>query len=111
VVSAKSDKNVTIIIAEKGGKFDRFIVIFKKDYSEWSIRIVPDITYDTINFCVLDNGLCALLSNDMEIELFADNQTIEVIANPPFDSSMPLFATPDGIFFINGNSIHQLKKK
>lgn len=35
----------------------------------------------------------------------------ETLQNPPFDSTMKLFTTNDGIFFINGNSFHQIKRK
>lgn len=111
IVSAKSDKNITVVIAEKGGKYDRFIIVFEKNYQSFDVRVVPDVAYDDINFCTLDNGFCILLSNDTEIEMFFNNKTIETLSNPPFDSGMSLFATPDGAFFINGNSIHQLQKK
>jgi hypothetical protein len=59
----------------------------------------------------MDNGLCALLASPTELELFVTNATIEVLSDPPFDATMKLFATPDGIYFINDNSIHQIKKK
>ena len=111
IVDAKSDKTVTVVIAEKAGKFDRFIIIFDRKYATMDIREVKDIVYDTINFAVMDNGLCVLLANPTELELFAQASQCEVMNNPPFDSTMKLFTTPDGIFFINGNTIHQLKKK
>ena len=52
-----------------------------------------------------------LLNEDGDLEVFVDNKKIEIISNAPLDASMPLFSTPDGVFFINGNSIHQIKKK
>ena len=57
IVGAKSDKNVTVILAEHGGKYDRVIIVFKKDYQSFDIRIVHDVTYDTINLAVLENGI------------------------------------------------------
>lgn len=111
IVDAKSDKNITIVVAEKSGIYYRFVIAFDKKYTDFTVREVKDIVYDTINFCVMDNGLCLLLANDNEIELFFDNKKVDVIQNPPFDSTMKLFSTSDGIFFVNGNSFHQLKKK
>jgi hypothetical protein len=111
IVAAKSEKTVTVILAEKNGQYDRFIIVFKKDYSDFDIRVVNDVTYDTINHTVLDNGLCALLSSPTELELFVNNSKVEILNDPPIDSSMKMFSTTDGIFFTNGSSIHQLKKK
>lgn len=111
VVDAKSDKTISVIIAEKGGKYTRFIIGFTKDFANFEVREVSDIAYDTINFAVMDNGLCLLLANSNELEMFVDSEHIQTLQNPPFDSTMQLFATPEGFFFINNNSIHQIKKK
>jgi hypothetical protein len=111
VVGAKSDKYVTVVLGEKNGQYDRFIIVFDKQYSKCDIRKVDDVSYDTINFAVMDNGLCALLANPTELELFTTAFKCETISNPPLDSTMKLIATPDGLFFINGNSLHQIKRK
>jgi len=111
IVDAKADKNIVIIVGEKHGKYDRFVFIYKKDFSEYSFKKYEDITYDNINFAVLDNGICALLNNENELELFASINHNEILQNPPIDNSMKLFSMDDGFFFINDNSIHQLKRK
>ena len=111
IVDAKAEKNVIVVIGEKKGQFDRLIIIYNKDYSTCDVRKTENVTYDTINFTVMDNGLCILLSADDELELFATATQAETLPNPPFDSTMKLFATSDGIFFINGNSFHQIKRK
>ena len=111
MVDAKAERNIIVIIAEKGGQYDRFIIVFKKDYSDFDVRKVDDIAYDGINFTVLESGLCLLLASPDELELFGNNQSVNVLQNPPFDSTMKLFSTSDGAFFINGNTTHQIKKK
>lgn len=111
VVEAKSEKTVTVILAEKSGKYDRFILVFSKDYLGYECRHVKDVPYDTINFTVMDNGLCLLLANPTELELFSTATQFETLSDPPFDSTMRLFSTPNGVFFVNGNSVHQIRKK
>lgn len=111
IVDARADKNVIVILAEQSGKYNRFIVVFEKNYQSFKVREVPDVAYDEINFAVLDNGLCLLLASPTEIELFAKADVFETLTDPPFDANMPLFATPDGFFFINGSSIHQIRRK
>lgn len=111
IVDAKSDKNVTVVIAEKGGIYDRFIIVFDRKFTDFQVRIDNDVAYDTINFAVMDNGLCILLANPSEIQLFSTAGQYETLTNPPFDATMKLFTTSDGIFFANGNSIHQIRRK
>lgn len=112
VVDCKAEKHVVVIVAEKNGQYDRFIVVFtKKDFSEFNVRKVEDIAYDGINFTTMDTGITLLLANTDELEMFANNTNIQVIQNPPFDSTMKLFNTNDGVFFINDNTIHKIKKK
>jgi hypothetical protein len=111
IVDAKSDKTVTVVIAEKSGQYDRFIIVYDRKFTQSGVRKVEDVAYDTINFAVMENGLCILLASDTEMELFSTAAQYEVLTNPPFDATMKLFTTPDGFFFVNGNSIHQIRRK
>lgn len=111
IVDAKSEKYVTVVLAEKGGIYHRFIIVFSNDYQSFEVREVKDVAYEAINFTTMDNGLCLLLANQNEIELFKKADKYETLTDPPFDANMQLFSTIDGIFFINGTSIHQVKRK
>lgn len=111
IVDAKSDKTVTVILGEIGGKYNRYVIVFDRNYENFTFRMDEDVAPDPINFAVLDNGLCILLSAADEIQLFANATQYETLKDPPFDASMPLFSTPRGFFFINGNTIHQIKRK
>jgi hypothetical protein len=111
IVEVKSDKWVTVIVGEHKGQYDRFIVVFSRDYTSFDVRKIEDVSYDTINFTVMDTGLCALLASPTELELFVDNKNVEVLSDPPFDATMKLFSTPDGLFFVNGGMVCQVKKK
>ncbi len=112
VISAKAERNVVVILAEKNGQYDRFVVVFtKKDFGEFNVRKIDDVNYDTINMTVMENGLTLLLASPDELELFVNNNSIQVIKDPPFDSAMTLYNNADGVLFINGNSIHRVKRK
>lgn len=110
IIDAKSDKNVTVIVGEEKGKYNRYVVVFNRTYTSFEIRTDLDITYEPINFATMDNGLCLLLTGD-QIQLFATAAQYETLDNPPLDASMPLFATPNGFFVISGNTIHRIKRK
>jgi hypothetical protein len=111
IIDAKSDKTVTVVLGEKNGKYNRFIIVFDKEYKDFEVREVKDVAYAKINFAVHPGGFCMLLASATELELFIKADKYEIIADPPFDFDMPLFATNDGFFFINNNSIHQVKRK
>jgi len=111
IIDAKAEKNIVIIVGEKKGQYNRFVLVYDKHFTQCDIRKTEDVSYDTISFAVMDNGLCALLASPTELELFVSATQCETLSNPPFDSTMKLFTTSDGIFFINGNSFHQIKKK
>lgn len=111
VIDAKGQGAIVVIVAEHNGKYFRFIIVFDFANASYTLRKVPDISYDTINFTVLENGVCLLLASPTELEIFTNNDKYEVIPDPPFDSTMPLVNTPDGAFFINNNSVHKIKRK
>lgn len=110
IIDAKSDKNIIMIIGEKKGIYDKFIIIYDKTYTKYDIRKIDDVTVNTLNFAVASNGLCLSLEDD-KLELFVNPNQVQVIDNPPFTSDMPLFNTSDGFFFINDNSFHSIKNK
>lgn len=111
IVNAKADKNVVVVIGEKSGSYSRFVLVFDKTFTTFTVRETADIAYDAINFTVSDMGVVILLASPAEVELFMDNNSIGVTTNPPFDASMRLFGTPDGIMFASGNTLHSLKSK
>jgi hypothetical protein len=100
-----------VVLAEKGGIYDKFIVVFNKDYSDFDVRKIEDVAVNTINFTVMENGICLLLNEDGDLEMFVNNKNVEVLKDAPFDASMKLFSTPDGAYFINGKTIHNMKKR
>jgi len=105
IIDAKSEKNVTVIIGERGGVYNRFILVFDSNFLYFNVREVKDINYDAINFTVLETGLCVLLSNADEVELFKSNQSLKTINSPPFDSTMKLFDRNGKVFFINNDTV------
>jgi hypothetical protein len=111
IVDCRSERNICVVLAEKGGIYDKFIVVFNKDYSDFDVRKIEDVAVNTINFTVMENGICLLLNEDGDLEMFVNNKNVEVLKDAPFDASMKLFSTPDGAYFINGKTIHNMKKR
>lgn len=107
-------KNFAVIIAEKNGYYDRFIIHFdfKNTFNiKYEIRVSNNVDYNNINFTVLDNGIAILLIEDEKIEVFRDNTTIKLVDNSPFNHSMKLTSINNNVYFIDTNKLLNLKLK
>ena len=110
IIDGKSEKNFVILLAEKLGLYYKFIFVFDKKMSSYSCRIIDDVSIDSINFVVLDNGICVHIHED-KMELFKDNNKIKEISNCPIDSNMKLFQINNKVHFINDNKILSISLK
>jgi hypothetical protein len=109
VVEAKAEKNVCVIFAEQKNIFHRFILTFARDFTSFVVRLVSDVVYENINFTVMDTGV-AIMAVEDTLEVFQKDQ-IKVYKDPPVTANMRLFNHNGLVYFINNNSIHQLKIK
>jgi len=111
IIEAKSEDNVLVIIGEKSGKYNRFVIVFDSKYKKYTIRITEDISYQGINFTKIPGKVGILLSKDDEVEIFMDNSAVKTVSNPPFDAGMKLFNSREKVFFINGSEVYQVEMK
>ena len=96
------------MVAEKQNTYYRFILIFTPDFTTYSARTEADISYEGINFTVLENGLCILLAGADELQVFK-GQTVHKFERPPIDANMRMFTKSGSVFFLNGNSVFAFK--
>lgn len=110
VVDAQAHWPVLVVVAEKAGKFDRLVFGWESSSKTPRLRIDQDIAYSGINMTVTHRGICVMLHSDNQLSMCkaTDPTAMQVLDDPPIDSSMKLFTTPIGTFFINGNSIFRL---
>ena len=111
IIDAKLERNVSVVIGEKKGKYYRFIIVFDYDKNTYTVRRTDDISYDAINFTVLSKGVCILLIENGQVEIFRDNAQIKVVDNAPFDSSMKLKSFNDKVYFVHENKLFKITMK
>ena len=109
VVDARSEKNVCVVIAEKKNIYSKFILTFTIDFSSFHLREIPDVTFEAINFTVMESGATIMVAGD-ELEVFKKDQ-VKIYKDPPVTTNMRLFNHNGLVYFVNKNSIHQLKIK
>lgn len=110
VIDAKSERHITVVIAEREGKYDRFIFSFRPDFSTFATLQEHDVAYEGINFTVTDSGVCVLVSGN-DAYVFKDVPQYARYDNPPLDATMKLFTHGNGVCFVNDNAIFSLKLK
>ncbi|MCW3061225.1 MAG: hypothetical protein JWQ02_3046 [Capsulimonas sp.] len=71
IVNAAYKERVLIVIAARGGRYDKYVVRFASDFRRYDLRRIEDIAAPSINFVVLDSGVCLLLDEDGSLEIFA----------------------------------------
>ena len=108
VVEAKSEKNIVVVVCETKGVYHRFILMFNKEFDNVTVRQEADISYDGINFTVLDNGLVILLAAPDKLEIISGSIVTE-FDNPPIATNMRLFNQGGAVYFINDNTVHRLR--
>ena len=111
ILDAKSEDNLLVVLAEKKGKYSRFVIIFDEKFSSYSIREVEDVQYHDINFTKMPSKPCVLCIDDNIIEIFFDNKKVKEIDNSPFDHTMKLFNDGNKVFFMNGKKIFSVSMK
>jgi hypothetical protein len=109
ILEARSEKNICGVMAEKKGKYYRFIIVFDKTFISYAITKVDDVTYAPINLTVMPNGVCIMIA-DSDVHMFKGSQ-LKVISDPPFDSSTKLFNISGQVFFIDDKKIYSVKMK
>jgi hypothetical protein len=107
VIDVKGEGNVLVVIAEKSGKYYRFVCVFDNKYTTYTCRVVE--TDDKIvNFTKVNNGPCILMDGDT-MEIFMDNSKIKEIHDCPLDSSMPLSNKNGKVFYSDGKKNYSIK--
>lgn len=109
IIDAKRIKRVCIIIGEKNGKYDRFVMYFSEDFTKYELRTNMDIDYKTVNFMVKQNGMVASVINDDTLELFMDiARGSKEIPSCPMQIDMPLYDGIDKVMFVNGEKLYEI---
>ncbi len=115
LIDAKYERNVLMlsVLDQKTGDYSRLILRFDKSMQQYDIREITGVT-PVINFTVLDNGICASMTENMEIELFSSSKDaagVKVIADPTLPADMHLCRKHNTAQFVNGNKLYSISVK
>lgn len=119
VVEAKHDcapdgtGSVLVMVAAKGGKYTRFV--YRVDSTgAYDVRKVEDITPTGLNFVVLDKGICVLLNEEENLELFSCQRgqaTLKVVEDKALSGDMTLTCRGGEVLFHRGQRVYSMKMR
>lgn len=114
IIDAKYDNHILMIVGSKKAKYDKFIFKLNEKFSSYSLRKDENITYQGLNFIVLDNGITVHINESEDLEIFNNKDTsnnVKVIKNSIISGDMRLFKDGSHVMFAKGKSLYRMKMK
>lgn len=114
IIEAKFLRNVLVIVSSEKGVYNKYVLRFAQDFKSYDLRKIGDISYSGINFTVLDNGVCLLLNEVDELELFSshkDSTQMKVISDAAITGDVKLFSRGAQPFFAKGNKLYKFNMR
>jgi len=110
VVDARFDGGVLIVVAFRNGRYDRLVFRFGVGYSDYDLRVTEDVTPAELNFVTLDSGVCVLLTETGELELFRRDKGsagVRLVSGVGIDD-VRLFRNGSQVLGVRGETLYEL---
>lgn len=114
VIEAKYQNKICMLIVYNNNEYHRATLIFDDTFANYSFKIISGIDYSSLNFIVLDNGLCIIITEDNAVEMFMnkiDKASIKRIEDPSVSNDMRLCKDGNIVKFYKDNKVYSLKMK
>jgi hypothetical protein len=112
IVNAKLERNVLIAVVASGGRYDKYVFRFAKDFSSHDARMLADVGATGIEFTVLDTGVVLHLTDDDKLEVFSnvkDSARLNVIEDKVLKHDIKLFHTGTQALMAQGRTLFSFK--
>lgn len=114
IVDAKASKNVLVVFGNKDGKYDRLVFRMDESYSQYDCRVVSGVPLSSVNFICLDKGICVLMNEEEQLELFSismGSKPIKIIEDDSLSGGMKLHTNGSDVLFFKGKKAYSMKMK
>ncbi len=103
---------VLVVVSEKSGHYDRFVFRFSPAFQSYDVEVVPDVGMTSVNFAVLDSGVCVLMDEDERLVLFSSmpgSATKKVVEDPSLSGNMRLHAHGTTLYVTQGQKVYTMR--
>lgn len=110
ILDARLYRNVLIIVAANSGQYDKFILRFADDFSDYDSRVVSDVSSIDINFTVLDSGVVLHMADEGTLEVFTrykNSPDVKIFQDPSVSGDVRLFHTGGQALIARGNKLYK----
>lgn len=114
VIDGVRKGNVAIIYGYKNGSYDKFLIRFNESYSQYDCETFKDVSQPSLNFIVLDNGLCIYIDESDDLHIFSSSPSSnkkKVIKDKMITSEMSLCNQGNQVRFFLDNRVWSMKMK
>ena len=114
ILDAKHENHVIVLSVHKKSKYHTFILRFDENYDTYDIRDVLETGTNSVNFIVLDNGVCVMINDDDSLEIFINkpgSTKLKRIEDSTINSSMKLVKDGIRVMFTTGNRLYKMTMK
>jgi hypothetical protein len=114
VLDAKLQGGVLMVIAARAGRYEKWTFRFDTDFTEYDVRAVPDLAAPSLNFVVLDHGVCLHLTEGDELELFPARKGgagRKIITDPALGGDCLLLKDGAQALFASGGTLFRFSMK
>lgn len=107
ILSAKSDKHITVIMTERNGKYTRFIIEHTNNFQTYKIFQQDDVDFGAANVVVTNDGRVVMTTGPDEITLFKNFDQMIQIDNSPVGNNT-LYTDGNFIYFTTDNKLYKI---
>jgi hypothetical protein len=112
IVNAKLERNVLVAVVASGGRYDKYVFRFAKDFSSHDVRRLSDVAATDIEFAVLDTGVVLHLTDDDKLEIFSrakDSARLSLVEDDALKDDLKLFHTGAQALMAKGRTLYRFK--
>ncbi len=114
IVDAKYENLVLVIVAHTGRQYNEYIVRFDERHSLYDIRTRDDVSPVGINMAVLANGIAVRITDEEEIEVFANvigSPSIKRMRDPAIAGDIKLLHDGTMLLFARGSKLFRIRER
>ncbi len=114
ILEAQLRGRVLMVSVHHSGSLHRYVFRFSQDYSSYDCRHVADVDVATLNFAVLDSGICVALTEDDALEVFHSATKVahvDRIVDTTLGTDMRMQSRGGKLLVLSGNSLLHMAMK
>jgi hypothetical protein len=112
IVNARLERNVLIVVIVRNGRYHKIVIRFSKQFDDYDVRQISDVSATETEFTVLDSGIVLHLTDENALEVFSSSlgaTTIRAIDDPALEGDIRLFHSGSQALIARGAELYKIQ--